>query len=105
MGTSGDGEPSAVMRARVVAARERQRARLADARATTNAHLSAPELRRHCALDAASLHLLRSAAERLGLSARGFDRVRRVARTIADLANEERIHSDHVAEALQFRVS
>ncbi|MFN7914386.1 MAG: YifB family Mg chelatase-like AAA ATPase [Vicinamibacterales bacterium] len=105
LGTSGDGDSSAVIRARVVAARARQRARLGAATSTTNGALSASDVRRHCPLDANALKLLRTAAARLGLTARGFDRVRRVARTIADLASEERIHTDHVAEALQFRVS
>ncbi len=104
LGASGDGEPSEAIRQRVVAARERQRQRLTSTRATTNGALTSPDLRRHCTLDPPGLHLLRTAAERLGLTARGFDRVRRVARTIADLAGDEHIHVDHVAEALQFRL-
>lgn len=104
LGTS-DGEPSAAIRARVVAARARQRGRDTEADGTgINGALSGPALRRHCALDAPGLHLLRTASERLGLSARGFDRVRRVARTIADLADEPHIRQEHVAEALQFRL-
>lgn len=105
LGSPGDGDSTAAIRARVVAARERQRTRLGTTASTTNGTLSSSDVRRHCALDAAGLRLLRTAAERLGLTARGFDRVRRVARTIADLAGEERIHTDHVAEALQFRIS
>jgi magnesium chelatase family protein len=58
---------------------------------------------RDCRLDAAGLRLLSGAVERLGLTARGFDRIRKVARTIADLAGEESIGADHIAEALQFR--
>lgn len=104
LGTSGDGEPSAAIRQRVVAARERQRQRLTSTRATTNGALTSSDLRRHCPLDPPGLHLLRTAAERLGLTARGFDRVRRVARTVADLAGDEHIRVDHVAEALQFRL-
>jgi len=102
LGAPADAEPTAPIRLRVVAARERQRQRLGGSTAT-NASLSATQFRHYCMLDGASLRLLRSAAERLGLSARGFDRVRRVARTIADLAGEERITAGHVAEALQFR--
>ena len=106
LGTA-DGESSARIRARVVVARERQRARNVEPRGgitPTNGALAGPALRQHCALDKPGLHLLRTASERLGLSARGFDRVRRVARTIADLAGDERIGTDHVAEALQFRL-
>ena len=58
----------------------------------------------HCDMDAAGLRLLESAIRRMSLSARGFDRVRKVARTIADLAADDRIRAEHVAEALQFRM-
>ena len=60
-------------------------------------------LRRHCALDDAASNLMREAFESLGLSARGHDRVLRVARTIADLDGSERITEDHVAEAIMYR--
>jgi magnesium chelatase family protein len=59
---------------------------------------------RHCRLDSHGLRLLAAAVERLGLSARGYDRVRKVSRTIADLAGDEAIGADHVAESLQFRM-
>ncbi len=103
LGSSGDAEASAAIRARVVTARTRQRERYSGLAERTNGALGAAALRRYCALDSAGLRLLRTSADRLGLSARGFDRVRRVARTIADLSGDDTIASDHVAEALQFR--
>ncbi|HEY7372246.1 MAG TPA: YifB family Mg chelatase-like AAA ATPase [Polyangia bacterium] len=94
------GEPSAAIRDRVVTAREQQRRR--DQR--WNARLSSTELRRVAPLDGAGHALLERAAARLGLSARAITRVRRVARTIADLAGSAVIASGHLAEALQYRV-
>lgn len=96
------GEPSAEVRARVVAARALQARRLGGIGRPTNASLTPSLLTAHCRLDAAGLRLLATAVQRLGLTARGYDRVRRVARTIADLAGSDRIESEHVAEALQF---
>jgi magnesium chelatase family protein len=84
----------------VLAARARQRARVG---APLNARLRGRELRRHCRLDETSERLLDAASERLGLSARAFTRILRVARTIADLAGEPAIHSGHLAEAIQYR--
>ena len=60
-------------------------------------------MRRHCELDPSSRRLLITAIERLGLSARGHDRILKVARTIADLAAVERVDASHVAEAVQYR--
>jgi len=93
-------ESSAVVRERVLAARARQERR---SPAVLNARLRARELRRHCRLDEKGQRLLDVSCERLGLSARAFTRIMRVARTIADLAGAERIHSGHVAEAIQYR--
>jgi magnesium chelatase family protein len=59
----------------------------------------------HCALDPPGARLLDKAVRRMALSARAYDRVRKVARTIADLAGDERIAADHLAEALQFRTA
>jgi len=97
------GEGSAAIRARVAAARDRQRARLGRPGARCNAHMNGREIDRHCPLDGPAERLLETAVERLGLSARAFSRVRKVARTIADLAGRDRIASGDVAEALQYR--
>jgi magnesium chelatase family protein len=93
-------ESSAAVRERVLAARACQETRTPT---VLNARLRGRELRRHCRLDDKSQRLLDVACERLGLSARAFTRILRVARTIADLAGEARIHSGHVAEAIQYR--
>jgi magnesium chelatase family protein len=97
------GEPSAVVRERVIAARGRQRDRYQPAGIRTNAELTPSLAARHCALDRAGTRLIQSSVSRLGLSARGYDRVRAVARTIADLEGAASIGADHLAEALQFR--
>ena len=96
------GEPSAAVRARVGAARVRQRARLGE-RLGLNARIPGREVRRLCRIDARGRKLLEAASERLGLSARAYTRILRVARTIADLAGDADITSSHLAEAIQYR--
>ena len=103
------GEPSAAIRARVAAARERQLHRFAatthgaSTHLLTNADMGAAEVRQWCDLDSAGQSLMRAAMRQLQLSARGYHRVLKLARTIADLAGVEQIGPPHLAEALQYR--
>jgi magnesium chelatase family protein len=99
-----NGEPSAQVRERVIAARKRQHQRFADRpKISCNARMGSRELKAHCAIDAATVDLLKFAMADLNLSARAYDRILKVARTIADLAGSEKIIGDHVSEAIQYR--
>ena len=98
-----DGESSGAVRARVVAARQRQAQRYRDLPWRTNAGLRGKRLAAFCALGPDERRLLERAVTRLGLSARGYDRVRRVARTIADLEGSAVVGAAHLAEALGYR--
>src|SRR5258706_7341281 len=98
------GETSAQIRARVVAARQRQVTRFAHRpRISCNARMGSKDIKAFCGLDDAGMELLKTAMTDMNLSARAYDRILKVARTIADLAGTERIDSDHVAEAVQIR--
>jgi magnesium chelatase family protein len=98
------GEDSATIRERVITARQRQQERFAHKRTITcNARMGPRELKSYCALDKPTRDLLEFAMADLNLTARAYDRVRKVARTIADLAGSEKITSDHISEAIQYR--
>jgi magnesium chelatase family protein len=97
------GERSATIRERVIAARERQRARFADTPITCNAEIPGSAVRTYCRLDAEAMQLLSHASARRQFSARALDRIARSARTIADLAGNDQIEPVHVAEAIQYR--
>ncbi len=102
---SGDasGEGSATIRERVLRAREIQAQRFGKSATGVNARMSTSQLRRFCAIPADGQKLLALAVERLGLSARGHDRILKVARTIADLDDREAIAAEHLSEAIQYR--
>jgi magnesium chelatase family protein len=98
------GESSREIRRRVSAARERQVARFKAERIYCNADMSHKQIRSYCRLDEGGKQLLKSAITELGLSARAYDRVLKVSRTIADLEAEVAILERHVSEAIQYRV-
>jgi magnesium chelatase family protein len=98
------GESSAQIRERVIAARQIQQTRFADRpKISCNARMGSRELKAHCAIDESTMELLKFAMADFHLSARAYDRILKVARTIADLAGSDRIIGDHISEAIQFR--
>src|SRR5712692_4578120 len=98
------GEVSAQIRERVVNARQRQQERFKNKKnITCNARMGSRELKSYCALNEATMELIKFAMADLNLSARAYDRILKVARTIADLAGSEAITGDHVSEAIQYR--
>ncbi|MGH9339241.1 MAG: YifB family Mg chelatase-like AAA ATPase [Acidobacteriota bacterium] len=97
------GEPSAVIAKRVAKARELQLSRFKGTSIFCNAQMGPAEIRKYCILDDPTKKLLESAIERLGFSARAYDRILKVSRTIADLAGSSAIKSEHVSEAIQYR--
>ena len=97
-------ESSVEIRKRVTKAREIQTERFAEfENIHYNAQMSTKQIRQYCALSDTSLQLLKTAMERLNLSARAYDRILKVSRTIADLEENEIVNSNHIAEAIQYR--
>ena len=101
--TSQPAEPSAVIRQRVTAARNRQIQRLRSFHAVCNAQMSHAVLKKTCLLNLEAQKILEQAFNKMNMSARSYDRIIKVARTIADLDNQETITQQHVAEAIQLR--
>lgn len=104
LSSTASGEPSADIRKRVVNAREIQLKRFAGKKNMyCNAHMQSKDIREYCKIDSASEELMKMAITKLGLSARAYDRILKVSRTIADLAGEENISAAHISEAIQYR--
>ena len=99
----GTGEPSSSIRGRVLAARARQKERFESTKLHCNAHMGAKQIKQFCKVTDDVKDLLRAAISQLGLSARAYDRILKLARTIADLDAEADIQLSHVAEAIQYR--
>lgn len=98
-----EAEPSAAIKQRVNEARKRQHRRFGQSSGMCNARMGPNELRYHCKLDDESAELMKQAFDAFGLTARSYDRILKVARTIADLDGSDHITSDHIAEAIQYR--
>jgi magnesium chelatase family protein len=97
------GESSAEIRERVIRARRVQLERFRGEKIYSNAQMSPRLIRKHCEIDTGSKALLENAITRLGLSARAYDRILKVSRTLADLEGVEGIEPNHVSEAIQYR--
>ena len=99
------GEPSSAIQDRVIAARKIQTERFNDSKLVhCNAQMTDRMIHQYCALDKAAMNLLHTAMGRLNLSARAYNRILKVARTIADLAGSDDIRTEHLAEAISYRM-
>jgi magnesium chelatase family protein len=96
-------EPSASIRERVTRARQVQQERFKSDGIYANAHMKPRHIRKYCRIDSDSQNLMEKAMNKLGLSARAYNRILKVARTIADLESCEKIASHHISEAIQYR--
>lgn len=96
-------EPSKTVRSRVMMAKKIQQERFKGTKIKSNSEMKNNDIKKYCQVDERTKKLLNSAVERLGLSARGYHRILKLARSISDLANEKNISSEHIAEALQYR--
>ncbi len=96
-------EPSSAVKQRVDEARKRQHQRFAGNGSMCNARMGPEQMRKFCALDEESAQLMKDAFDAMGLTARSYDRILKVARTIADLEGSEKIQPQHIAEAIQYR--
>jgi magnesium chelatase family protein len=100
---SGDGEKSEEIKKRVEAARKIQQERFSGHKIYSNSQMQTEQIKEFCTLDKKCENLLKAAFESLKMSARGYNRILKVARTIADIEGAENINSDHIAEAVQYR--
>lgn len=98
-----DGTSSASMRELVVQARKHQNRRFSEVKTRVNGKMKPPEIRKFCKLEPGAEELLRAAMEEMGLSARAHDKILRIGRTIADLADSDNIRAEHLSEAINFR--
>ena len=102
--TKSDAEPSAEIQKRVIKARKIQAVRYKEEGILTNSELSTKQIKKYCQLDDNTSEFLKTAAQKYQLSGRKYDRILKLARTIADLNSEENIKFEHVTQALQYKV-